>query len=147
MRTVLAPFGFARTKTTFWTNPKTDIVQFMYLHLYSFQPSFCITFGIRVLNDSFDAAGLNGPTSSSHRSYNLAFGETPESIDKCVSEIDRFYRDIGGPWFHKWNEPEKLVTDADSPLNARARQFLGDALNNRNRAENLKLSKKILGIG
>ena len=61
---LLAPFGLARTKPTYWTRPRESVVEFVHLHLYTFGPVFRIHLGIHVLNDPRDFVALNGPQST-----------------------------------------------------------------------------------
>src|SRR5574343_524312 len=61
--TNLAEMGFHRTKSNFWVKELNDTIQFIHIHTFSFDYSFRIHLGIRVKNDSFDAASLNGPSS------------------------------------------------------------------------------------
>src|ERR1700741_4015599 len=62
----VAQHGFRRTKTTFWSRGRPGFIQFVHVHLFTFDSSFRAHLGIRLLNDPFDAAALNGP--SSHES-------------------------------------------------------------------------------
>jgi hypothetical protein len=59
----LAPFGFRRTKTTFWTRPRELVIEVVHLPLFTFAPAFRVHLGVPVLNDAFDAPALNGPCS------------------------------------------------------------------------------------
>ena len=54
------PLGFARTKPTFSHRTRGPIVEFIHLHKYSFDSSFRVHLGLRVTNDAFPAAHLNG---------------------------------------------------------------------------------------
>jgi hypothetical protein len=55
--------GFSRAKKSFWIRVQIHTIEFIHLHLFSFMPAFRVHFGIRVLNDTFDAPALNGPSS------------------------------------------------------------------------------------
>ncbi|MDQ0036720.1 hypothetical protein J2W30_004495 [Variovorax boronicumulans] len=62
--------GFAGTKKMFWTRRRPHTVEFVHFHRSgSSYPAISATveiqvhFGIRVLNDTFAAAALNGPFS------------------------------------------------------------------------------------
>lgn len=142
----LQQLGFSRTKTTFFTRPKSFWIDFIHLHKYSFVPEFRIHFGIRVLNDSFEAAALNGPDSHSLGWFNLAYDTAPESIDKCVEKIAQFCQEIGEPWFQEWNEPVKLYTVPTSPLEVNAKAALSRAVNANSEPECVRYSYELLGI-
>jgi hypothetical protein len=53
---------FVRTKPTFFTWVGDHVIEFVHLHKFTKGPSFRVHLGIRVINDSFDACALNGPT-------------------------------------------------------------------------------------
>jgi hypothetical protein len=80
---LLPEIGFRRTKPTFFTRPRGLVVEFVHLHKYTFAAEFRIHLGLRVTNDGFDAAALNGPDSlpyvckgsPSGRQYNFRFHE------------------------------------------------------------------------
>src|SRR5262245_8622791 len=76
--------GFTRTKATFWTRPRDLVLEFFHLHLYSFAPAFRLHLGIRVLNDTFEAEALNGPTSHGEP-YDFRFESTDLSVERCAS--------------------------------------------------------------
>jgi hypothetical protein len=57
----LQALAFIRGKTSFWARPQTHVIEFLHLHLFTFAPAFRVHTGIRVLNDAFVAAALNGP--------------------------------------------------------------------------------------
>jgi hypothetical protein len=64
----IAPLGFARTKKMIWTRRHPLIVEFIHLHRggssygapANASVDLRVHFGIRVLNDDFEAAALNG---------------------------------------------------------------------------------------
>jgi hypothetical protein len=74
----LSASGFVRGKSTFWARPRGHVIEFVHLHLFTFEPAFRAHCGIRVLNDDFVAAALNGPDSDGcwtnrRQMYSLAF--------------------------------------------------------------------------
>ena len=121
---LLAPFGFRRSKTTFFTRRKRWVIEFVHLHKYSFAPGYRVHLGIRVLNDVFPAQALNGPDSHPYTSadspngsrYTLDFGPDQASIERCSSEIQRWCSEVGLPWFDQFHDPRALLTDRASPL-------------------------------
>jgi hypothetical protein len=143
----LQPLGFSRTKTSFFTRPKSFWIEFVHLHKYSFAPGFRVHLGIRVLNDNFEAVALNGPDSHSLGWFNLDYDTTPKSIDKCAEKITRFCQDVGESWFQEWNEPAKLYTAPNSPLEASAKVALRRAVNANSEWERVRYSYQLLGIG
>ena len=144
LTTLLSAEGFARTKTSLWISGSGPVTQFVHMHLFSFEPGFCVHFGVRVLNDPFPALGLNGP--SSHGApYNLQFDDTEESIVRCAFEASRYYADVGRSWFGRWREPQRLVDDPSSPLSPEARSALHQAMRTGADQAYLRASNRLLG--
>lgn len=145
----LQPLGFARGKTSYWVRPRKHVIEFLHLHLYKFA-AFRAHAGIRVLNDTFEAAHLNGPTSQEYWSggqhtYRLDFVEAPESLDLCAAEIARFCAEIAEPWFERYREPRVLLA-AESPLTESERSRLDRSLKGLNDLEAVELSRGLLGV-
>src|SRR5215471_4821018 len=141
----LKALGFVRSKTSFWSRPRGLVIEFVHLHLYSFMPAFRVHLGIRVLNDSFDAAHLNGPTSE-HTDFRCDFDETSESISSSAADILGFIRKVGEPWFKKWSEPRNLVKRRRSPLADHERIALQESLDGRTDPRRVAESRAILGV-
>lgn len=136
------PLGFVRTKKMFWVRRRGNAVEFIHLHrlgssygaAINASVSIRVHFGIRVLNDSFPAAALNGPSSDSastlagryHLRFNAATGST---FDRCVQDLVRFVEEYGLPWFRQFEDPPRLLERADSPLGAEAKSLLIAAIN------------------
>jgi hypothetical protein len=142
----LRTVGFERSKTTFWTRSGDVTADFIHLHLFSFSPAFRIHLGIRVLNDPFEAAALNGPNSDEDRSFRLEFNSSEESIITCCEEILRYINLVALPWFQKWQDPSELVESPGSPLKQRDRDALIMALNGHADTTNVKRSRSLLGL-
>lgn len=145
----LLPFGFARGKTSFWVRPRDHVIEFLHLHLYKF-PAFRVHAGIRVLNDTFEAPHLNGPTSQEYWSggqptYRLDFADTRESLELCAAEIARFCTEISEPWFERYREPRALLA-AESPLTEGERSRLDRAVRGLNDVQAVELSRQLLGV-
>jgi len=142
--------GFIHGKTTFWARPRSHVIEFIHLHLFKFRPKFRAHCGIRVLNDSFDAAALNGPSSDDFwsggsRTYDLAFEVDDGSIGRCVAAIDTFCVEIAEPWFERLAGREILVASA-SPLNERERRNLELSFRGEWTPAAVVLSKELLGV-
>ena len=58
----LGDVGFRQTKPTFVIRPGDVVTPFFYFHKFTFGPYFRIHLGVRVLNDTFAALALNGPS-------------------------------------------------------------------------------------
>ena len=140
----LRPLGFSRTKTSFWIRQRGPVIEFIHLHLFSYIPAFRIHLGIRVLNDTCEAAVLNGPCCRD--SDGPAFDETSESIPSCALGVLRYCQDTGLPWFTKWQDPHDLVLAPDSPLRQSERAALDAALKGRGDPNHEGRSSAILGV-
>ena len=155
----VVPFGFERTKKMFWTRPQSLTVDFIYFFRsgssygapINFSVDFRVHFGIRVLNDCFAAAALNGPFSDPDRirsgRYHLRFNaQSWDSYDRCIDDLVRFVAEQGEPWFHQFNVAENLIRRPDSPLKPAEKQLLEDAIAGESIPENEANSRKLLGI-
>ena len=127
----LKPLGFQRTKTSFFTRPKTLVIEFIHIHKYSFEPSFRLHFGLRVRTDSFPAAHLNGPSSDSiedpqipdRRRYSFSFEPNDASLEACAEGMYQCVLAEGAAWFASMEKLELLLSPA-SPLTPEARTAL-----------------------
>lgn len=146
----LSVSGFVRGKSTFWARPREHVIEFLHLHLFTFAPSFRAHCGIRVLNDDFAAAALNGPDSDrcwsdGRRTYSLEFTEDGERIARCAAEIARFCAEVAVPWFERFAGPRILLA-SESPLNERARLNLERSFRGLANPETVQFSKGLLGV-
>ena len=149
----LRELGFERTKPTFFTRSRAPVVHFIHLHKYSFAPDFRVHLGIRVSNDAFPAAALNGPDSHAYvckgapggRVYNFGFHLAPETFVRCADEIAAYVRTIALPWFEAWSDTGRLLAAPDSPLDVDARAALAAALDAGPDAERVALTRRLLG--
>ena len=155
----IAAQGYSRTKKMFWTRENQHTVDFIHFHRggssygasINFSVDIRVHFGIRVLNDRFEAAALNGPFSDAtltraghyHLRFNAKSGSTYE---RCVDDLVRFLVEQGEPWFIRFRDPRVLTEAVDTPLRPDAIDFLSAALTGESQAENMTLSRKILGI-
>jgi len=140
----LKPYGFMRTKPTFYTSVKSDRIDFIHIHKFTFGPSFRVHIGTRFLCDDFNAIELNGIDSDSFRDeYHITFDESRESVARCSEEILRFIIHEGFEWFNKWTDQSKLIRDPQSPI-SRFRDKYISYIEGRI-AENME-SRRLLGI-
>jgi hypothetical protein len=155
----LASMGFARTKKMFWTRPQPCTVDFVHLFRsgssygapINYSVDIRVHFGIRVLNDTFVAAALNGPTSDAARCrrgrFHLRFNaQTGSTFERCVDDLVRFVTEEGEPWFQRFRDTRELLSSIDSPLGPRERELLTAALAGQGSPESEAASRRILGI-
>lgn len=152
------PLNFRRTLKMFWTRRRPLTVDFIHFHRSgstygaprTASVDIRVHFGIRVLNDGFVAAALNGPQSDAGRlhagRYHLRFNaETGSTYDRCIDDLARFVVEHGEPWFQRWSSVDALL-QSDSPLRPQDRDFLRAAQDGQANAERVAASLKILGI-
>lgn len=151
----LIDLEFRKTKSTFWAKECANTIQFIHIHTLSFDYSFRIHLGIRVKNDSFDAASLNGPSSKDgwweskkvfKRRRELGFSDGQNSIDNCSASIVEFVNEIGTKWFKEFIDETELLTNLKSPINNNEKRALRDALSGKGNPEHEELSKRIIGL-
>lgn len=155
----IAPLGFSRTKKMFWAREHQHTVDFIHFHRSgssygaprNFSVDIRVHFGIRVLNDTFEAAALNGPfsdpTLTRAGNYHLRFNaKSGSTYDRCVDDLARFVVEQGEPWFDQFRDPRKLIDETDSPLRPESRAMLTAALKGSVDPETIAKSRKILGI-
>jgi hypothetical protein len=141
----LAGEGFARTKPTFWTRPAGAMIEFVHLHLYSFEPRFRVHIGVRVRNDPFEAVALNGPASHPTDHYPMDFNTETASLDQCADSIARYCQAVGEPWWRGFRASNRLL-GADSPLDAPAQSALTSALRGAVAQDSLERTRSLLGV-
>ena len=150
--------GFQRTRKTFWTRRHPFSVDFIHFHRggcsygapYSASVDIRVHFGIRVLNDDFVAAALNGPHSDTELTragrYHLRFNsETGSMYDRCADDLLRFVLEQGEVWFLKWRTVDALL-QPDSPLRPGEKEFLLEHQRGQEVPERIAASLQILGI-
>jgi hypothetical protein len=155
----IAPFGFLRSKKMFWTREHPHTVEFIHFHRsgssygapHSFSVDIRVHFGIRVLNDTFEAAALNGPFSDAMLTragnYHLRFNaKSWSTYDRCVDDLARFVVEQGEPWFMRFRDPSTLADARVTPLRPDSIEALSAALRGDSQAANVAKSRKILGI-
>jgi hypothetical protein len=155
----IVSLGFIRTKKMFWTRVHPLTVDFIHFHRsgstygvpINYSVDIRVHFGIRVLNDSFEAAALNGPYSDATLTrkghYHLSFNaKSGSSYDRCITDLVRFVNEQGEPWFNRFQNIKKLLKEKDSPLNSEVKEYLKEANSGQGVPENETASHKILGI-
>src|SRR5688572_22230936 len=106
----VALLGFSRTKKLFWIRRQPFTVDFIHFHRggssygapINFSVDIRVHFGIRVLNDCFPAAALNGPFSDPTRlrsgRYHLRFNaKSGDTYERCIHDLERFVIEQGEP--------------------------------------------------
>lgn len=136
--------GFQRTKPSFFTRPQPLVIEFVHLHKYKSGPDFRVHLGLRVRNDPFEAAALNGPDSHG-RGYDFRFDVEPETVERCASEIARYVTDVAEPWFLSWRNASKLLVSPDSPLHRDAKEGLKREIESGLDAERAERTRALLG--
>ena len=148
----LRAFGFERTKPTFFTRLQRWIVEFVHLHKYTFGACFRAHLGVRVRNESFAAAALNGPTEDLTRSDNDAiarnFEFTPKlaSMRECGHAINSCVAAEGLAWFELFHEPNRPLTEASPSLHEQQRLALSNALSGGNPLATSHATRKVLNV-
>jgi hypothetical protein len=152
---LLAPAGFTHTRSTFYVRRREYVLEFIHLHKFSFDSGFRIHAGLRVLNDTDEAPGLNGPHSDSYRGpnppngvrqYDFRYGVHEESIRHCAEEIARWCLEVAEPWFARLREPSGLLNDPVSPLREGEKARLRQALEGDSDPNCLRASEEQLGL-
>ena len=155
----VSSFGFVRTRKMFWVREREHTIEFIHLHLFgssrgapiNASVQFRAHFGIRVLNDTFPAEALNGPSSTPelvkaglyHLRFNASSGD---SYSRCIDDLSRFVAEQGEPWFSRHASSTFLIEANDSPLSAQARIALSDAVAGRANAIHVAASRKLFRV-
>lgn len=156
----IEPLGFRRTKMRLWTRRHLHTVDFVtlfrkgssYGRPINYSVSFEVGFGIRVLNDPFEALSLNGPRDDySERlragEYHFRFNaQTGSAYGRCIEDLVRYVVHEGEPWFLRFREPGRLLSSADSPLRQSEKVRLRAAVAGQFDAIALTQSIKLLAI-
>jgi hypothetical protein len=138
----LGDVGFRQTKPTFVIRPGDIVTPFFHFHKFTFGPYFRIHLGVRVMNDTFVALALNGPSHEHAGQYS----ENEEDIRQCVQVMATYCRAQGLPWLERWSDPKELLTAKDTPLHPEDREALSNALSGRLNVRAIALSESLLGL-
>lgn len=134
--------GFRQTKPTFVIRPGDIVTPFFHFHKFSFGPYFRIYLGVRVMNDTFVALALNGPS----HGHAVQYSESDEDIRHCVQVMATYCRAQGLPWLERWSDPKELLAAKDTPLHPEEREALSDAIARRFNIQAIALSESLLGL-
>ena len=151
---LLLSAGFIRTKPTFFTRVTSLVIEFVHIHKFSFDSSFRVQLGLRVISDPFEAVALNGlnsdayrgPDSSTGKRYNFRFHESDDTLDRCATNIAQFIRDVGEPWFSSCRDLSKLTSSQTSPLHMEAKAALAQALVGEVNTQHAAKTRELLNI-
>jgi hypothetical protein len=138
----LGDVGFRQTKPTFVIWPSDLVTPFFHFHKFTFGPYFRIHLGVRVMNDTFVALALNGPSHEHADQYS----EREEDIQQCVLKMVGYCRTEGLPWLERWSDPKAILQPQGSPLRPEDQQALSNALAGRFKVETIALSESLLGL-
>lgn len=149
----LSEFGFTRSKPTLFTRLSGPVIEFVHLHKFTFAAEFRAHLGLRVVNESRAAVGLNGPSSdeigneeTKRRTYSFSYEDSVESVNACSEKIFAFVTEFAEPWFGRWSERPILLTASDSPLHAEAKTALQSALIGRYDSSDTAVTTELFGI-
>lgn len=142
---LMAARGFRRTKPTIWVRERTLLIEYVHLHLFSHSPSFRVHCGLRMRNDEFSAAALNGVSSLDGRPE-LGFDASAGSVHRCTSEIEKFVIQCGEPWFARWRDLHALAYEEGSPLEAKEKATVREVLGGRLMVETSSSTRRCLGV-
>lgn len=150
----LKPFGFKRTKPTFFVKENGPMVEFIHIHKYTFGPTFRVHICLREINDPRDFIALLGitseqysrPNSPNNKKYNFSYHKTDESIDRCVQNIESFVSDVAVPWFMKWQNLELLSNSNESPLPYEDRVALKEYISGNGNVDFIEQTRELLKI-
>lgn len=157
----IEPFGFVRTRASFWVRARDHGLTLDFIHLHRGGSSYGaplsgvvdirVHFGIGVLNDPFPALALNGPDSDSGTSrsgrYHLSFNaKSNHNYDRCLTDLVRIVQDVGEPWFERFDGLERLLTDPGSPLGESAREGLREAVEGQEDPARVAETRRLFGL-
>ncbi len=134
--------GFVQATPTFLVRPLGLFAQFVHFHKFRFGRSFRVQFGVRVMNDPFEAVALNGPAFEHAAEFSEDEGETLA----CARKLAALIEEEGFRWFFAYRDADSLLASSGSPLSARDRQALGDDLNGKGDEMRRRYSRRLLGL-
>ncbi len=127
---LLSPYGFCRTKKTFFVRVVGDIAEFIHIHKFTFGPYFRLHFGNRELMSQKESVALNGPDSDyiknwfyllvPKRKYSFRYSKEFESIDTCAYAMLKCFLREGEKWFlgnRKINSCHDAIKASDVTIN------------------------------
>jgi uncharacterized protein DUF4304 len=141
----VSDLGFTQKKTAWWQRQRGLLLQGIHLHKFSYTTSFRVHAAIHLAEFEPDAPWLNGLSSYDgwyeegdasvlRRSnppvaqrYSFDFTESSGSWQPCADELFAFTRDVLIPWFDRWADMERLLSDPHSPLTHDQKMILNRA--------------------
>jgi len=156
----IEPLGFKRTKKMLWVRKHQHTADFItlfrqgssYGRPLNYSVSLDVGFGIRILNDVFEALSPNGPRydfserlRAAH--YHFRFNaQTGSTYDRCIDDLTRYVMHEGEPWFLCFREADTLLFCGDSSLRQSEKERLTAAAAGNSDAAAVAQSLKLLGI-
>ncbi|GMU67626.1 MAG: hypothetical protein AMXMBFR36_39000 [Acidobacteriota bacterium] len=141
----LEPIGFSRTRKNFLVRLRPHWVDFIRASCPPLHRDYQLHASVRILNDDFAGAGIVGPsTQAFDRRFNLWFVDSPDSIVRCAAEMGAWVSTVALPWFDA--QSTEALLGAQSPLSPNTRSALAAALAGRSVPDNVRLSRRILGL-
>jgi hypothetical protein len=142
----LEPLGFTRTRKNFLVRPHQNWVDFVRASCPPLHRNYQLHASVRVLNDSFVAAAIVGPSTQSwDKRFDLCFVDSANSIERCATDMTAWVEVVALPWFASVSSVDSLLGE-HSPLPLQSQVALADALAGRASPDNLRLSRRILGL-
>ncbi len=134
-----AKMGFNR-RSTFFFRESAEVIQFLYLHKYTFGPYFEMRICDRVLNDSSASCTLAGAAHGELApAIDFRYRADVESVHECADMMGRFVADYAEPWFSAWSN-DALLSDT-SFLRPAARAALAAHIAGRPDENNIQISR------
>lgn len=134
--------GFLHTRPSYLVRPMGAFVQFVHFHKFTFGPHFRIHLGVRVMNDSFEAVALNGP-SFEHAGN---FDASEEATFDCTKQLISIIEKKGLGWFSTFGTADELLRSPQSPLRSEDREALLDDICGRKNELNWRRSAGLLSL-
>ena len=134
--------GFIHSKPSFLVRSLGSFAVFVHFHKFSFGPHFRVHFGVRVMNDPFEAIALNGPSFEHAGTY----GADEDETLACTRTLIALIEGEGQSWFSKFPDAESLCRAPGSPLQDRDRQALADDFGEKRNAARWRVSEQLLGL-
>ncbi|WP_339148454.1 MULTISPECIES: hypothetical protein [unclassified Sutcliffiella] len=138
---LLLPYGFNKTKPSFYTRFYEDRIEFIHLHKFTFGPAF----RVHTLKDEQDFVALNGIEANGYKdeypiNYSFKYHNDIDidSIYRCAKQILLFVEYEALPWFEIWRKDDNLYNRPESPY-----KLIKEGLYKEDELDTL--SKKLLG--
>lgn len=139
----VSSLGFARLKTAWWERRRDLVLQKIHLHKFSYTTSFRVHAAVHVLGYDEDVHWLNGMCShdgwfekrpmrmpfrrhdlDASEQYDFDYTEESSSWRRSADSLFDFTKEVLIPWFDRWPDISRLLSDSASPLRDGQRAFL-----------------------